>query len=456
MNLAEKLGAAVRIPTVSYTDHGRIDLSLHRRFQTLLEELFPAVHRRLRREVFSEYSVLYHWEGTGKDLRPALLLAHYDVVPAADEAEWTRSPFGGEIAGGFVWGRGTLDDKGCLISVLQAAEELIGEGYSPDRPICFAFGGDEESSGREGALKTARILEERGTRFAFTLDEGAAVAEEVVPGAPGALALIGLAEKGFANVELRLKGRAGHAAMPPNRTVAGRIAKAAARIEDSPFPPRLIPSVEGFLAALAPGASGLRRWALAHPSMAWPLLLRILLAKPATAALLRTSQAVTVLEGSPKENVLPDRARAVVNLRVLPGDDTKAALARYRRIANDPEIEIALQPGNGDGEAVPESGMDSPGFRILAASIAEAFPDVPTAPYLTTGCTDSRHYRNIAGDIYRFLPVRLSSEDLGRIHGKDERISLENLEIGKKFYKTFMVKAGGNPGKEETFIPRLS
>jgi len=266
------------------------------------------------------------------------------------------------------------------------------------------------------------------------------------------VALIGLAEKGFANVELRLKGRAGHAAMPPDRTVAGRIARAAARIEDSPFPPRLIPSVEGFLAAIAPGASGLRRWALAHPRLASPILLRALLAKPATAALVRTSQAVTVLEGSPKENVLPDAARAVVNLRILPGDGVESAIGRYRDIVNDPEIEIVLQPGNGDGEASLESGMDSPGFRILAAAVGEAFPGVPVAPYLTTGCTDSRHYRDIAGDIYRFLPVRLSSEDLGRIHGKDERISLESLETGKRFYRTFMMKAGEDP--REAFTTR--
>jgi carboxypeptidase PM20D1 len=440
MTLPEKLQKAVRIPTVSHSDSALNDGEQFRLFQAFLAEAFPKVHLACIREIFSDTAMLYTWKGSQADLEPILLIGHYDVVPAEDGSAWCRPPYGGDIFEAHVWGRGTLDDKQCVISLLESAELLIGEGFTPKQTVLFAFGGDEENGGFSGAAVIAEVLEERGIRAEFLLDEGSAVVEGMIPGIKSPAALIGIAEKGFANIELRLQTEAGHSAMPPNRTAAGRIARAAARIEARPFPPRIIPAVRLFFKALAPRASGLPGLLFARPRFFAPLLKKAFLRRPATAAMVRTTQAVTMLEGSIKENVLPSRARAVINVRLLPGDSLEAVLCRYQRLAGDPEIQVTAAAASGPVGESPTSGL---GWDAIASAVAEVYPEAAVVPYLVTAYTDSRHYRNVARALYRFIPMRLTPGDLSRIHGRDERISLENLEACRRAYTCIIRYAAG-------------
>jgi len=442
MTLPEKLGKAVRIPTISHSDPANNDTEQLLAFQGFLEESFPWVHRVCVREIFSATAVLYTWKGSRAGLAPVLLLGHYDVVPPGDESAWSRPPFGGEIAEGFVWGRGTLDDKQCVVSLLEAAENLIEDGFVPDRTVLFAFGGDEENGGHSGAAVIAGILERRGIKAEFLLDEGSAIVEGMVPGVRAPAALIGIAEKGFADIELLLQTEAGHSAMPPDRTAAGRIARAAARIEDSPFPSRLIPAVRLFFEALAPHASGFHRLLFSHPRLAAPVLIKAFLRSPATAAMVRTTQAVTMLEGSTKENVLPSRARAVINVRMLPGDRLEPILSRFRRLVRDPDISVfASGRSSGPPEESPVSGT---GWDALVSAVGEIFPEAAAVPYLVTAYTDSRHYKTVARALYRFIPMKLVPGDIARLHGRDERISLENLEACRLVY-TRLIRNAAKP-----------
>jgi carboxypeptidase PM20D1 len=441
MTFPEKLQKAIRIPTVSYSDPALNDREQFRVFQAFLEEAFPGIHRTCLREIFSDTAVLYTWKGSKAGLDPILLIGHYDVVPPGDESAWGRPPFGGDIAEGFVWGRGTLDDKQCVVSLLEAAESLIEEGFTPDRTVLFAFGGDEENGGFAGAAVIATALEQRGVRAEFLLDEGSAIVEGMIPGIKTPAALIGIAEKGFANIELRLETEAGHSAMPPDKTAAGRIARAAAHIEDHPFSPRIIPVVRLFFEALAPRASGLLRLLFAHPRVCAPLLKKAFLRSPSTAAMVRTTQAVTMLQGSMKENVLPSRARAVINVRLLPGDDVETVISRYRRLVRDPDMEVTA--AGTASRPVGESPASGLGWDAIGSAVGAVYPEAVTVPYLVTAYTDSRHYRTVARALYRFIPMRLTPGDLSRIHGTNERISLKNLDACRRAYTHIMRYAAG-------------
>ena len=436
---AGRLAGALRFATVSHREPSRGDPAAFEGLHRYLEATFPEVHRRLGREVVAGYSLLYTWDGSDRGLPPVLLLAHQDVVPVEGPQRWSHPPFAGAIAGGAIWGRGTLDDKSSLVAILEAVESLLKGGFRPRRTVVLAFGHDEEIGGWGGAARVAALLAQRRARFAWVLDEGGVIAERLVPGVAAPVALVGIAEKGYLSVELAAESPGGHSSMPPASTAVGRIAAAVARLEQRPMPGRLDGVARATFEYLGPEMPFARRLVFANLWLFAPLVEHQLAARPATNAALRTTMAATIVEGGVAENVLPPRARAVVNCRLRPGDTVASVLEHIRRVVADRSVRVRPLPGGNDPP--PVSRLDGPGFEILRRTIREVFPTAVVAPSLTVGATDSHHYLRLADDVYRFLPVVAGPEDIERIHGRDERIRIRDYEGCLRFYRRLIRNA---------------
>lgn len=439
---AERLAGAIRIPTVSEQEAGKTNQQTFVELHTYIERTFPRVHATLRREVVSEYSLLYTWQGERADLKPIALLAHMDVVPAEAQKSWTHPPFEGRIVDGFIWGRGALDMKHGLMASLEAVEALLREGFRPLRTIYLAFGHDEEIGGRNGARRIAQLLSGRGVRLAFTLDEGQAIVEGIIPGVAKPVALIGLAEKGYLTLELVAKDEGGHSSMPRPGTAAVRLASAIHQLDQNPMRAALMPPTSWMFERLAPDMSFPYRVIFANRWLFEPLLLSQLARAPGPNALIRTTAAVTVLSAGAKENVIPTSARAVVNFRMLPGETVEQVSTHVRAKIGDPRIDVRVLGDSWEASRV--SHAESFGYALIEHTIRQVYREVAVAPTLTIAATDSRHYIDIAEDSYYFIPMRLKSGDLRRIHGIDERIAISDYIQMVQFYAALMRNSGGN------------
>lgn len=434
--MAERLASALRFPTISaQVEDPRIEHAF-RAFDRHLELTYPRVHAQLSTERFGEHAKLYRWEGTDDELAPVLLLGHVDVVPVEEDADgrWTHPPFAGVVDGEHVWGRGALDDKVAVVGALEAAEHLLAEGYRPRRTVYFAFGDDEEMGGHEGAGRIARALTDRGVHFAFVLDEGGVLVESsTVPGIEAPVAFIGVAEKGYATLELKVGlEHGGHSSMPPSRTAIGILSDGLTRLDESPMSATLRAPTLDMLASLAPEMSLPRRVVMSNLWLFEPLVMTFMETRPSSNASVRTTHATTVIEGGAKDNVLPTEARALVNFRIAPGDTKNDVLAHVADTLDDERIEVQLLDGWRDPTAV--SDPESDGFRRVETTIRQIFPSTVVTPYLTISGTDARHFEGIADDVYRFLPVRFEYEDRLRVHGHDERIAIADYANAVRFY----------------------
>lgn len=432
---AQRLAAAVRCSTVSHRDPAHMDarpfLELHR----CLEEQFPRVHEVLRRELVSSYSLLYTWPGSDPSLKPILLMGHLDVVPVepGTEGNWTHPPFGGVIADGYVWGRGTLDIKSSVVGSLEAVETLLAKGFQPARTVYLAFGHDEEVSGLQGAQAIVELLVARGVSLAWVLDEGGAIITRTPVGDGGTpVALVGHAEKGYLTLELAAEGKGGHAAMPPRQTSVGILARGLTRLERSPFPVRLREPVRSLLLEVGARASPLRRLALANLWLFRGVVARFMTGDPVTASLVRTTTAVTVVQAGTKDNVLAQSAKAQVNFRILPGETTDSVTQRVREVVADARVRVRAVGKGWDPS--PLTPLDSPAYRAIAGVILAVFPEVTVAPNLVNGATDARYYVRLAEHVFRFSPLVLDADDMAKIHGTDERISVEHYRRLVVFY----------------------
>ena len=430
---AQRLATAVRFPTVS-REGGATDPRPFTDLNAWLEASFPRTFAALGRERV-ERGQLLTWRGADPSLAPVLLVGHADVVPVepGTEREWSRPPFGGEIGDGFVWGRGTLDDKSTVLGLLEAVERLLADGFRPRRTVLLAFGEDEEVGGEEGAAAIAALLAARGVRPAWALDEGMAIVDGMIPGLDRPLAAVGVAEKGFVTFDLTVETEGGHSSMPPPESAIGILAAALARLEAAPMALALDgPARQGF-EFLSPEMPFGGRLAFANLWLFGPLVERELAARPAGAALLRTTIAPTLLEAGVKDNVLASRARAAVNARIQPRDSIAAVARHVRRAVADPRVRLTLRPGM-RSEPSPVSPASGPGFQAVGRAVREVFPEAVVAPWLVLGATDGRHYAGVAGAVYRFAPLRLRPEDLARIHGTDERIAIAAYADMIRFY----------------------
>lgn len=431
--VAERLAQMIRLQTVS-ADGDDVGA-----FRDLIAGLYPGIAEHLELTRIGDLGLLYRWRGTG-DADPIVLMAHIDVVPADAGHGWTHPPFEGRVEDGVVYGRGALDDKGPLIVVLEAVENLLASGFTPTRDVYLSFGGDEETDGTAAQAIVAH-LRERGVRPAFVLDEGGAVVERPLPFFPGTAAMVGLGEKGIMMVRLRATSAGGHASAPPRQTAAGRLARALTRLDPNPFPARVPASIRAMLRAFVPHASGPAK-----------LVLRVLAAVPAVtaqvfarlggepAALVHTTVAATVLEGGTAMNVLAPRVEATLNLRIAPGHTVQSTLGRLRRAVRDPLVEIELLSGS---DPSPESPSDGPGFAAIEHAVGVAYPEAITAPYIMMQATDARFIHRLVPNVYRFAPLRMSAAQRASIHGADEHVEVESLERGEVFHRTLIQTLGG-------------
>lgn len=417
---AQRLAAALRCATVS-RDDADADVVEFDRLARLLEAEFPLVHTHLELERFGP-SRLYRWPGTEPGTA-AVLLAHQDVVPVDDEARWTHPPFAGVVDDEFIWGRGAIDDKSRVLAILEAAESLLAEGRRPRRTIYFAFGHDEEIFGRAGATRMAARLRELEVRADLLLDEGGVITQGVADGATAPVASIMLGEKGWATVQLVTTDTGGHSSMPGRETAVGRIARAVARLQDHPMPLRMTPVIADMLARMRPAMAEPRRSALRLAPIAGGVITRMMAARPQTEALVRTTTAPTVIRGGVKANVLPQRAEALVNFRILPGDSVSDVLDHCRRVVADPRVAIEVL-----GTASEPSRITGPGpaFDVIADITRALVPEAVITTGIVPGATDSRHYDGLAATRCNFAPIVVDAADLERIHGTDERLSRAN------------------------------
>jgi len=435
---ARHLSEAVRIRTVSHQDRDDNDREEFERFLGWLQTTYPAAHQVMSRELVADLTPVYTWAGSDPVLPPFVLMAHYDVVPvtAGTERIWRHPPFDGVIADDSVWGRGSVDDKGSLVAIFEAVEALAANGFRPRRTVIILSGHDEEAGG-SGARAVAELWKARGIRPSFALDEGlAVVADMPLLGRP--VALIGVAEKGYATLRITAPAKGGHSSAPPPETGVEVLAKAVLGITSRPFPMRFDGPGADMVRALAQDAGLIVRMSVANDWLFEPLLVRTIAATPAAAATLHTTIAPTMLRGSPKENVLPQDATAWINYRIAPGQTAAQVMEHARSATRNLEVELAWEGRAYDPP--PVSSDDSDAYRLIA-TLASDGGKVPVAPGLVTATTDSRSLAGIAQDVYRFAPMVASLHEFEMIHGTNEHMTLENLGRMTGFYSRLIATA---------------
>ena len=425
----------VRLQTVSHEQGKASDPAPFVALEKYLEETYPQLHTALERTIVNEHGLVFRWKGKDAARKPILLAAHQDVVPVepGTEGKWTHPPFSGDIEGGFVWGRGAMDDKSSLVAICEAVELLAREGFVPARTVYLAFGFDEEIGGRAGATQIAADMTAKGLHFEYVLDEGGLVTDGVVPDLPRPAALVAVTEKGYVSLELTLEVPTGHSSMPPPHTAVGILAAAVERLELEQMPARLTTTSRATFERLAPEMPFGKRLFLSNMWLFEPLVIKLLSAQPAGNATLRTTTAVTMIEAGVKDNVLPSRARAVVNFRILPGDSVEGVVSHVRGVIADDRIHVNRLEAT-VSEPSPESPIDGRTYASLERAIHQFFPNAVVAPSIMLGASDARHYASIADGVYHFAPFVLTGQDLPMIHGTNERCSVEQLGTAVHFY----------------------
>jgi carboxypeptidase PM20D1 len=372
--------------------------------------------------VVNDYSLMYTWPGSDPALKPVVFLAHMDVVPvdAGSAQLWTHDPFSGTVADGRVWGRGALDDKSSVMAILETAETLLRDGWAPKRTMYFCFGHDEELGGPKGAGAMAALLKERGVKAWFSMDEGSGIADGILPGIEGPVALVATCEKGYVSLKLEVEGKGGHSSKPPANTSLGLLCAAIARLEAQQFEPAIEGPIREMLDVAGREMAFPLNVVMANMWLTEPLLINQLANSDTTRAALRTTTAPTILNAGTKENVLPIKAEAVVNFRIYPGDTVADVLAH-----------------------APVSDTASDSFQLLAQSIRNVHPTYPVAPAMSIGGTDSKHFYEVAENCYRFQPMVFKQSDFDTIHGTDESCSIEVFLNGIQLYAEIIRNAAG-------------
>ena len=439
---AEHLAQAVRFPTVSHQDASLTDGAAFMGLHRFLRETYPRVFSELVVEVINGYSLLLRWPGRDASQKPVLFTAHMDVVPVEPGTEtlWTHPPFAGVIADGYVYGRGTLDDKVGVISLLEAVERLLEQGYQPGRTLVFGFGHDEEVSGVAGAAKISARLEELGLHFEWMVDEGSFVIADnpLLPDRPAVM--IGVAEKAYLTLVLTARGPGGHSSVPPPRTPIGRLAAAVARVEDQPLPTKLVAPVDSMLERSAAYVDFPNNIIFSNLWLTGPLVINQMAQDPLTNSYVRTTTALTIFNAGVKDNVIPQLAEARINFRLLPGDSPEMVLEHVRRVVDDPEITI--ERAREWTEPPPLAAMEGGGFEVIGEAARSVYPSAVVIPMMMSATTDVRHYIERADNHYRFHGAIINVAQTVGIHGTDEKIAVDSFENAVEVAVKMLEKAG--------------
>ncbi len=431
--IADRLSRMIQLPTVSaeYEERGQAPFDA---FADLLVEQYPLVHEHLERERIGELGILYRWRGRVAD-KPTVLMAHFDVVPVDESDDWTYPPFEGRIEGGWVFGRGALDDKGPLVVVMDAVENLLAAGFTPARDVYLSFGGDEETFGGTARV-IASTLRDRGVEPWLVLDEGGAVVDAPLPFVQGNAAMVGVGEKGVLTLRLSARGDGGHASAPPTHTAVRRVARAVDRLSPGTFPARTPKAVSRMLQLFAGRTSGIPRALYRLLSVAPWLTARIFTTMGGEpAAMVRTTVAATMQSGGTAANVLPSQASATLNLRIALGETVESTVKRVRRRVADKLVTVEVLEGD---EPSPESSTENAQFALITEAVKVSHPDAATVPYVMMAATDSRRFHRFSPAVYRFAPIEMSAAQRASIHGVDERVEIAALERGELFHRTLL------------------
>jgi len=440
--VAGRLGQALRFRTVSHRDEAQVDRTPFVSMREWLAETYPRVHddALVERHSVGEGQI-FLMEGSDPQEAPVLLLAHLDVVPAetASKGSWTRPAFGGDVADGYVWGRGAMDDKASAIAIFESMELMLSAGVRPRRPLIFAVGEDEEVLGHRGAAKMSEWLSSRKVSPFLILDEGMVLLDGAFEGVEPEVGLIGICERGYATLELLSEAEGGHSSMPPERTAVFDLSRALARLEERPMPAHTDGVVGAMLDRLGHEQPFLQRVLISNRWLFGGLVAGRMESAPGSNAMIRTTFAPTVVRAGEVENALPTQARAWVNVRVHPSDTVAEVLKHVRESVADIGVEVSLLEGS--SEPSPISPAGGAAWEVLRGALAAIEPEAVQTPGLVVGATDARHYGHLSEHVYRFIPMRLSPEDLPRFHGVDERISVENLGELVRFYLEIAMSA---------------
>lgn len=439
--LAGHLSAAIKIKTLSSATMEGVDREAFLGFHAFLEKTYPKMHAALKKETVNTYSLLYTWKAKKPAKKPLLLMAHMDVVPVEPKTldDWTHPPFSGKIADGYIWGRGALDMKGQLVSICEAVEYAIASGFEPKRDIYLAFGHDEENSGLLGGRQIAERIESRGIRPELVFDEGGVVLNRTALGLDGQMALIGIAEKGYADIVIEAKAKGGHASQPPEKTAVSDLAEAILLLHKHQAKRTLNVPVKAFFEELRWHVPFGLKFVTSNLWLFKGLLLKILSKGASSNALTKTTFAPTQLSGSPASNVLAQSATATLNYRISPDDSVDKLVSHIEKVLKKTDVKIISVMAH---EPTKPSDITSDAYALVRDTVRQVLPGMMVAPYLMVGATDSRQYAGIAENIFQFSPFRSIAEDLGTMHATNERMKKECLAEGVAFY--YLLLANSN------------
>lgn len=436
--MLDRFSRAIQFLTISGDDSVEKDSTQFFAFLEFIEEEFPLVHQQLDRKMFNELTPLYFWEGADTSLDPILLMGHYDVVPidSTDLDGWNYGPFSGEVAEGYLWGRGTLDNKNNVMALLETAEYMLSVDYRPNRGIYFLFGHDEEIGGTYGAKAVADYFREHNISLDFVLDEGGIVINDSLF-VDSAAAMIGIAEKGYISLELVARTAGGHSSQPPDELAVHELSRAITALVENQFPARIDGAVEKLFDSVADLMNLPFRIIYGNRWATEGLMTSMMSNNATTAPMVRTTIAPTMLRAGVKDNVLPIEARAVINFRILPGETFETVKEHVER-AIDNELITIREYGSIRILPSPVSSVESDSYQKLSRAIMDHFRDIYITPYLVTGATDSRYFTDFTDQVYRFSANRVDMNDLGSVHGTNERINADSYTSSIDFYNHFI------------------
>lgn len=480
----KRLAGAIQVDTQVFDKQPAVDdapqvWAKFAKFHDYLEQTFPLVYKNLKVTKVNTYGLVYHWKGSDKSLKPVLLTAHQDTVPVQKDTlkDWTYPPFEGHYDGEYIYGRGAADCKNVLIAILETLELLLAKGYQPKRSILAAFGFDEEASGYHGAAHIGKYLEETfGQDSVYALiDEGAGLTVQELTNT--IVALPGTAEKGYVDIQVELTTPGGHSSIPPDHTSIGIISELGYIIEKDPYSPLLPPEnpILNFAQCLAlhdpknniPSSFKKAILRAGYDKFANSKLVEGISKNRLTKYLIRTSQALDIINGGEKANALPEHVKLLVNHRVAIGTSVAEVqehfVSRVVEVAKRHGLSVSafgkdvLKVENDSGlfnvtnfagflNAAPVTPTNDTVWEYLSGVTRHVYEDlvfpeitypVITAPAIMTGNTDTRHYWNLTRNIFRFTPAFIG-DFIGEthIHSVDEKLPFDShLQLQAWFYE---------------------